>query len=258
MGFNPMRDRSFRDVRQAHQPAASAHDRRHDGASVQGEGAEGLRPARQNLCGLPRPVARYGDEGGPSPLSVASGAAADQPGFDQRRRRRASVLLHRDARTARPRSSSDDREQAAQGAGRAQPGRGGAPARSRAGPEVQGRAQRRLRRGPARVRGRAPEGVRHRQPAHDASGRAGQRAAGSLCDAVAATARTLARMVAGGAAAGLAVPRPKPGQPDHRPSAQSRRHRRQDPGGDIQARVAAYAAAQLRHAICSSRTSIFG
>src|SRR5208337_725816 len=115
MGFNPMGDRSFCDVRQAHQPAASAHDRRHDGASVQGEGAERLRPACQNLCGLPRPVARYGDEGGPSPLSVASGAAADQPGLDQRRRRRASVLLHRDARTARPRSSPDDREQAAPG-----------------------------------------------------------------------------------------------------------------------------------------------
>ena len=28
-----MGDRSFRDVRQAHQPAAPAHDRRHDGAS---------------------------------------------------------------------------------------------------------------------------------------------------------------------------------------------------------------------------------
>src|ERR1700691_2839390 len=90
----------------------SPHDRRHGGAPVQGEGAEGLRPARQDLCGLPRPIARYGDEGGPSPLSVASGAAADQPGFDQRRRHRASVLLHRDARTDRPRSSSDDREQA--------------------------------------------------------------------------------------------------------------------------------------------------
>ena len=43
------------------------------------EDAEGLRSARQELCGLPRPIARYGDEGGPSPLSVASGAAADQP-----------------------------------------------------------------------------------------------------------------------------------------------------------------------------------
>ena len=37
MGFNPMRDRSFRDARQAHQPVAPAHDRRHDGAPVQGE-----------------------------------------------------------------------------------------------------------------------------------------------------------------------------------------------------------------------------
>jgi hypothetical protein len=34
-------------------------------------------------------------------------------------------------------------------------------------------------------------------PAHDAAGRAGQAAAGSLCDAVAATARTVARLVAG-------------------------------------------------------------
>jgi hypothetical protein len=31
---------------------APAHDRRHDGASIQGEGAEGLRPARQNVRGL--------------------------------------------------------------------------------------------------------------------------------------------------------------------------------------------------------------
>ena len=62
----------------AHQPAASAHDRRHDGAPVQGEGAEGLRPARQDLRGLPRPVAGHGHERGPSPLSTAYGAAADQ------------------------------------------------------------------------------------------------------------------------------------------------------------------------------------
>jgi len=173
MGFNPMRDRSFRNVRQAHQPAASAHDRRHDGAPVQGEGAERLRSARQNLRGLPRSVARYGDERGPSPLPAASGAATDQCRVDQRRHRRGAVLFHRDARTARPRSPSDDREHAAQGAGRAEPGGSGASPRSRARPQVQGRAQRRLRRRPAGVRGREPEGVRYRQPAHDASGRAG-------------------------------------------------------------------------------------
>ena len=136
---------------------------------------------------------------------------------------------------------------AAQGAGRAEPGGGGASPRSRARPQVQGRAQRRLRRGPAGVRGRGPEGVRHRQWAHDAPGRAGQGAAGSLCDAVAATARTLARMVAGGAAAGLALSRPEPDQSDDGPPAQPRRHAAAKAGGDLQARLSAYAAAQLRH-----------
>ena len=56
---------------------------------------------------------------------------------------------------------SDDSEQTASGAGRAEPGGGGASPRSRARPQVQGRAQRRLRRGPAGVRGREPEGVRY-------------------------------------------------------------------------------------------------
>src|SRR5208337_4418668 len=37
------------------------------------------------LRGLPRPIAGHGDEGGPSSLSAAYGAAADQPGVDQRR-----------------------------------------------------------------------------------------------------------------------------------------------------------------------------
>src|SRR5271166_1501302 len=62
VGFhNLTRDRSFRDVRQtqAHQLVAPAHDRRHDGAPFQGEGAEGLRPAREDLHGLPRPVAGH-------------------------------------------------------------------------------------------------------------------------------------------------------------------------------------------------------
>ena len=66
------------------------------------------------------------------------------------------------------------------------------------------------------------------------------------CDAVATIARTAARMVAGGAAAGLALSRPEPDQSDDPASAQSRRHRRQRPGGHLQARVAAYPAAQLR------------
>ena len=66
-------------------------------------------------------------------------------------------FFYRDARTARPGSPSEDRERAAQGPSRAEPGGGGASPRSRAGPQVQGRAQRRLRRRPSGVRGREPE-----------------------------------------------------------------------------------------------------
>src|SRR5271170_7130437 len=69
------------------------------------------------------------------------------------------------------------------------------------------------------------------------------RDSGSLRDALAATARTLARLVAGGAAAGLALPGPEPGQPDDRPPAWARRARRSAGGGDRQARVAPYLAA---------------
>ena len=176
---------------------------------------------------------------------------------DQFRHRRVAVLLQHDARTARPRSPSEDRDHAAQGAGRAEPGGGGASPRGRAGPQVQGRAQRRLRRGPPGVRGREPEGVRHRQWAHDAQGRAGQGSAGSRCDAVAATARTPARMVEGGAAAGLALSRPEPDQSDHAASAQSRRHRRQRPGGNLQARSRRIRCGTASRPTCSNRASTF-
>ncbi len=98
-------------------------------------------------------------------------------------------------------------------------------------------------RGPQGVRGRQPEGVRHRQPAHDAAGRAGQGTAGPRCDAVAPTAPTPARMVEGGAAAGLALSRPEPDQSGDRASDQPRRHRRQRPGRHLQARVAPYPSA---------------
>src|SRR6516164_9260335 len=135
-GFNPMRDRSFRDVCQAHQPTAAALDRRHDGAPVQRSDPEGLRSECKELHGLPRPVAGHGDERRSSPLSTAYGAAAGQPLVDQRRHRRAAVLFYRDARTARPRSPSEDRERAAQGPSRAEPGGGGASPRSSAGPQV--------------------------------------------------------------------------------------------------------------------------
>jgi integrase/recombinase XerD len=64
-------------------------------------------------------------------------------------------------------------------------------------------------------------------------------------------------LLAGGLAAGLALSRPEPGQPDVGPSTRARRPRRGAGGGDRQARLAAYAAAQLRHSR-SNRTSTSG
>src|SRR5208283_5291243 len=225
------------------QSALTAPDRRHHGAPVQRRHEEGLSSQWYEVRSLPRPVAGYGDERGSSSLSTAYGAAAGQPRNDQRRHHRAAVLFHRDARKARSRSPSADRDRAAQGAGGPEPGGGGASPPGRAEPQVQGRAQRRLRRRPPGVRSREPEGVRHRQWAHDAQGRAGQGTAGSRCDAVAQTAPAPARMVEGGAAAGLAVSRPELDQSGDRAAAQPRRHRRQRPGWNLQARFSAYAAA---------------
>ena len=58
-------------------------------------------------------------------FQVHSGAAADRRCDHQRRHRRAAVLFQRDARTARPRPSSDDRDETAQVPCRLEPGGGG-------------------------------------------------------------------------------------------------------------------------------------
>ena len=71
--------------------------------------------------------------------------------------------------------------------------------------------------------------------------------------AVAAAARAVARLVAGGPAPGVLLPRgwlfpgPQPGRPTLDPPAQPRRPCRRRGRRDQQARVAAHAAAQLRH-----------
>ena len=111
----------------------------------------------------------------------------------------AQALRHHRAHAVHPR--------AAQAAGGAQPGGGGAAARCRAGAQVQGGAERGLWGGPARRRGDLAQGRRHRQQAHGHSRRARQRPQRPQRHAVAASARTAARLVEGGAAAGLAVSR---------------------------------------------------
>src|SRR3954464_1087384 len=65
------------DDRDGHQPAAPAHDRRHDGPQFRGEDAERLHPPRQEPHGLPRPTARYGHGEARSNLTAH---AATEPG----------------------------------------------------------------------------------------------------------------------------------------------------------------------------------
>src|ERR1700732_4527521 len=68
--------------REAHQPAAPAHDRRHDGAQLRREDAQRLYPARQDIYSLSRPRAGYARGRGSSPFPAASeadrGACAEQ------------------------------------------------------------------------------------------------------------------------------------------------------------------------------------
>ena len=110
-----------------------------------------------------------------------------------------------------------------------------------------------LRRRAARLGSCRAQGRRYRFRAHAAARRARQGRQGPPRDAVAAAARTAARLVARGAAAQpaaagrLAVSRPQPGRAAVGPPARPRRPRRRPGRGDQQARVAAHAAAQLRH-----------
>src|SRR5271169_347885 len=172
---------------------------------------------------------------GRSPDTATTTAYDEEPsqcGERQLRDCRAAVLLQGDARTSRLGSASDLRAGAAQGADRVEPRGSGTPPRGRARRQIQGGTWRRLWRRLARVRGCRVEGVGYRQPAHDASGRTRQGAQGSICDAVAATARTPARLVANSTSPGLVVSWPKPDQPHDGPPAQSRLSRRSPDGGD--------------------------
>ena len=105
-------------------------------------------------------------------------------------------------------SAPDVRARAAQDAGGLEPRRDCTPAGGSTRPQVQGCAERRLRRRTAGLRGGGAQGVRRRLRAHAAADRAGQGAQGSLCDALAGAARTVARLVSHCAAGGMAVPRP--------------------------------------------------
>src|SRR5580700_7468509 len=109
--------------------------------------------------------------------------------------------------SAGPTRLADVRPRAAQAAGRPEPRGGRPPLGGGARRQVQGCAQRRLWRRPARLRGRLAKSLGYRQQAHDAARRAGQGRQGSSRDALATVAGTFARLVAHRAATSLAVSR---------------------------------------------------
>jgi hypothetical protein len=147
--------------REAHQPAAPTHARRHEHAQVRARYATRVYPCRQEARDLPRPFSRHRDGG----RAVRVPAASDRDQYAtterQRDRDRAPVLLQGDTRPAGDDTTSRVRLRAAQAAARA-PARGGvAPAGGRTRAEAQGGAQRCLRRWPARHGGRRTEGLRY-------------------------------------------------------------------------------------------------
>src|SRR6476619_2647243 len=99
------------DDRDGHQPAAAAHDRRHDGPQFRKEDAERLHPPRQEPRRLPRPVARYGHGRGSSPLPAAPDRGRHPAADHQRCGFGAAVLLLRHAGPARRDQTADVRRE---------------------------------------------------------------------------------------------------------------------------------------------------
>src|ERR1700674_4904406 len=97
----PPQDREPPDELEAYQPAARAHDRRHDRAQLRREDAQRLYPPRQGLHSLPRPLAGYGNSRGSAPLPAASDAERRAAAEHQLGGGGAAFLLYRDPRPPR-------------------------------------------------------------------------------------------------------------------------------------------------------------
>src|SRR5665647_1910546 len=151
-------------------------------------------------------------------------------GQHEQHRFRTAVFLPCDAWPGRYREPSAVRPPAPQASRRSEPGGGLAFPGGGAGAQVQGGVQRGLWRWLARVRGDVAQAHGHRQQAHGHPCGAGQGPQGSLRDAVATTARTVARLVARGAAGGLAVSGSRSRATAHDTPAQSRLPRRGSDG----------------------------
>ena len=127
---------------------------------------------------------------------------------------------------------------------------GGAAAGGRAGPGLKYKAALSVAYGAGLrvVRGGRAEGLRHRLQAHADPGRAGQGPQGSLCHALAAAARTAARLVAHCRPQGWLFPGRDPLLPMTTRQLNRACHMAADMAGIEHLGHAAHAAAQLRHA----------
>src|SRR6516164_4510256 len=135
--------------REAHQPAAPTHARRHELASVQARHATRLRPSCQEARSLPGPVPRHCDGRRVACVPAASDRDRRSAADHQCDRDGAAVLLQGDTRPAGDHAPSGVRLRAAQTAARALARGGAAPLGGGARTEAQGRAQRGLRGRPA-------------------------------------------------------------------------------------------------------------
>ena len=132
----------------------------------------------KNLTAFLGRLARYGHGRGPAPLPAAPDRGRRPPADHQRCGFGPAVLLLRHGGPARCHQTADVRRRAAQDPRRVEPRGGGVRPGGGAWAEVQGCPERRLWRGPARVRGRGAQGQRRRFQAHAAQDRAGQGAHG--------------------------------------------------------------------------------
>ena len=185
----------------------------------------------ETLRGLPRPLARHGHAEDLRRFQLHQTEDGVRRPTHEQRRVGAALLLHRDARPARsgPRVSPLS----------AQPRKlplvlspdgGGAAPRGGAGPQVQGRAERRpMAPGCAWPRSSALKVARYRQRAHAASGSSRARAARIATPCCRRTCSAPARLVARWAPQRLmrrragCFPGQQPGQADHHAPAQPRR-----------------------------------
>src|SRR3954468_7291098 len=181
------------DDRDGHQPAAPAHDRSMTVRNfVEKTRNDYIRHVKNLTAFLGRsPDTATAEKLRLYQLHLTEGGGRP-PADHQRCGFGPAVLLLRHGGPARCHQTADVRRRAAQDPRRVKPRGGGVGLGGGAWAEVQGCPERRLWRGPARVRGRSAQGRRRRFQAHAAQDRAGQGATGSLCDALAAAARTLA------------------------------------------------------------------